>query len=176
MAACYTAVMKIVSIDPGYDRMGIAVIEKDDRGKETLLYSECVITNKEQPFTERLLFVVKALIETIESFSPTEFAIEKLFFQNNQKTAMQVSRVIGALEFAALERGLEHFEYTPLEIKTAVTGNGRSTKQEMMKMIPLIISCPKIASGEKMLDDEYDAIAVGLSHLALRQAKILKKG
>lgn len=167
--------MKIVSIDPGYDRMGIAVIEKNSLGKEVLLYSDCITTNKEQPFTERLFFVVRALIETIESFSPTELAIEKLFFKNNQKTGMQVSRVIGALEFAALERGLELFEYTPLEIKTAVTGSGKSTKQQVMKMVPLIISCPKITAGEKMLDDEYDAIAVGLSHLAMRQAKLLRK-
>lgn len=167
--------MKIIAIDPGYDRLGIAVIEKDERGKETLLYSECVQTDKKQVFTERMLFVVNALIEAIETFAPTEFAIEKLFFQNNQKTAMQVSRVIGALEFAALERGLNLFEYTPLEIKAAITGNGRSSKIEMMKMIPLIISCPKIVAGEKMLDDEFDAIAVGLSHLAMRQTKIREK-
>lgn len=167
--------MKIVSVDPGYDRMGIAIIERNERGKETLLYSDCITTDKAQPFTERLHFVVKAFVEAIEGFSPTEFAIEKLFFKNNQKTAMQVSRVIGALEFAALEHGLDLFEYTPLEIKVAVTGNGRSTKQEVMKMIPLIIACPKEKAGEKMIDDEYDAIAVGLSHLAMRQSKILRR-
>lgn len=167
--------MKIISVDPGYDRMGIAVIEKDEFGRENLLFSDCIVTDKKQPFTERLFFVAQAFVEAVDSFSPTELAIEKLFFKNNQKTAMQVARVIGAIELAALTRGLNLFEYTPLEIKTAVTGNGRSTKQEMMKMVPLIISCPKIKSGEKMLDDEYDAIAVGLSHLAMRQSKLLKK-
>lgn len=167
--------MKIVSIDPGYDRMGIAVIERDVRNKEVLLYSDCVRTDKEQSFTDRMFFVVRAFIDVIEKFDPEELAIEKLFFQNNQKTAMQVSRTIGALEFAALERGLSLFEYTPLEVKTAVTGNGRSTKQEITKMIPLLIACPKINAGEKMLDDEYDAIAIGLSHLAMRQAKLLQR-
>lgn len=167
--------MRIISIDPGYDRMGIAVIEKDERGKESLVFSECVTTDREKEFTARLLFMVDSFIETVESFSPVEFAIEKLFFQNNQKTAIQVSRVIGALEFAALKKDLTLFEYTPLQIKSAVTGNGRSTKQEMMKMIPLIITCPKEKRGEKMLDDEYDAIAVGLTHLAMRQSKIMER-
>lgn len=161
--------MKVVSLDPGYNRLGIAVIEKGSSGKETLLYSTCFITEKTEVFEKRLFLATKAFAKVIETYNPDECALEKLFFQNNQKTAMFVSRVIGSLSYVALENDLPLFEYTPLQIKTAVTGNGRSDKQEIMKMIPLIISCPKQINGEKMLDDEYDAIAVGLTHLAMRK-------
>ncbi|MEX0933491.1 MAG: crossover junction endodeoxyribonuclease RuvC [Candidatus Paceibacterota bacterium] len=162
--------MRIISLDPGYDRLGIAVIEKDARGKEVLLFSTCHTTEKTEPFENRLFSVVRAFREMLEIYKPDECALEKLFFQNNQKTAMFVSRVIGALTYVSLEKNVPVFEYTPLQIKTAVTGNGRSTKLEMMKMIPLIIPCPKIATGEKMLDDEFDAIAVGVTHLAMRRS------
>lgn len=162
--------MRIISIDPGYDRLGIAVIEKDTQGKEVLLFSTCHTTEKTEPFENRLFSVVRAFRETLETYSPEECAFEKLFFQNNQKTAMFVSRVIGALTYVSLEKSVPVFEYTPLQIKTAVTGNGKSNKLEMMKMIPLIISCPKIKTEEKMLDDEFDAIAVGITHLAMRRA------
>ena len=162
--------MRIVSIDPGYGRLGIAVIEKDTQGKEVLLFSTCHTTEKTDSFENRLFSAVRAFREILETYSPRECALEKLFFQNNQKTAMFVSRVIGALTYVSLEKNVPVFEYTPLQIKTAVTGNGKSTKLDMMKMVPLIIPCPKIERGEKMLDDEFDAIAVGITHLAMRRA------
>jgi crossover junction endodeoxyribonuclease RuvC len=162
--------MRVVSLDPGYDRLGIAVIEKDAHGKEVLLFSACHTTEKTDLFENRLFSAVRSFRETLETYSPDECAIEKLFFQNNQKTAMFVSRVIGALTYVSLEKNVPVFEYTPLQIKTAVTGNGKSNKLDMMKMIPLIILCPKIEKGEKMLDDEFDAIAVGVTHLAIRRS------
>jgi len=165
--------MRILSLDPGYDRLGIAVIEQDERGKQALLFSTCHTTNKKSSFTDRLFSATRAFKEVLEIYSPDECAIEKLFFQNNQKTAMFVSRVIGALTYVTLEKQIPVFEYTPLQIKTAVTGNGRSTKIEIMKMIPLIIHCPKLITKEKMLDDEFDAIAVGITHLAMRRVSTL---
>lgn len=165
--------MRIVSLDPGYDRLGIAVIEKDPQGKEVLLFSTCHTTEKTESFENRLFSAVRAFREIVEAYSPEECAIEKLFFQNNQKTAMFVSRVIGALTYVSLEKNVPVFEYTPLQIKTAVTGNGKSSKLEMMKMIPLIIPSAKIKKKEKMLDDEFDAIAVGITHLAMRRIKQL---
>jgi crossover junction endodeoxyribonuclease RuvC len=164
--------MRIISVDPGYDRLGIAVIEKPTKGNEKLLFSICHTTNKGDSFENRLFSVTKAFQEALVSFSPKECALEKLFFQNNQKTAMFVSRVIGALTYVCLEKNIPLFEYTPLQIKTAVTGNGRSSKLEMMKMVPLIIPCPKITAGEKVLDDELDAIAVGITHLAMRKSLV----
>jgi len=162
--------MIIVSLDPGYDRLGIAVIEKSAREKESLLFSDCHVTDKTSSFEDRLLSVVNAFKDVLRSYSPEECAIEGLFFQNNQKTAMLVSRAVGALMVASLEARVPVFEYAPLEIKRAVTGNGLSTKAEMMKMIPMLIHCPKLDAGENMLDDEFDAIAVGLTHFALRKA------
>jgi crossover junction endodeoxyribonuclease RuvC len=165
--------MRIISLDPGYDRLGIALIEKDASGKEVLLFSTCHTTEKTDSFEDRLFSATRAFRETLELYSPDECAVEKLFFQNNQKTAMFVSRVIGALIYVSLEKNVPVFEYTPLQIKTAVTGNGTSSKLDIMKMIPLIIACPKIGKGEKMLDDEFDAIAVGITHLAMRRIALL---
>jgi crossover junction endodeoxyribonuclease RuvC len=164
--------MRIVSLDPGYDRLGVALIEKNAQGKEVLLFSVCHTSKKTDLFENRLFSVARAFREILETYKPDECALEKLFFQNNQKTAMFVSRVIGALTYVCLEKNIPIFEYTPLQIKTAVTGNGRSTKLDIMKMVPLIIECPKVVRGEKMLDDELDAIAVGITHLAM--SRVLK--
>jgi crossover junction endodeoxyribonuclease RuvC len=168
--------MIIVSLDPGYDRLGIAVIEKNVRGKENVLFSACHVTDRGSPFEERLLDVVRTFKEVMARHSPEACVLEKLFFQNNQKTAMLVSRTIGALTVAALDAGIPVFEYTPLEIKSAVTGNGRSTKADIMKMIPMLVHCPKISAGERMSDDEFDAIAVGLTHCAVRRNLHIKRG
>lgn len=167
--------MIIVSLDPGYDRLGIAVIEKNVRGKEKLLFSVCHVTDKKSSFEDRLLSITHALKEVITRYSPEVCVIEKLFFQKNRKTAMLVSRAIGALMITALDANIPIFEYTPLEIKKAVTGNGGSTKIEMMKMIPMLIHCPKLSAGEDMFDDEFDAIAVGLTHCAMQRSVLLQR-
>jgi crossover junction endodeoxyribonuclease RuvC len=153
--------MIIISIDPGYERLGIAVLEKKT-GKEELLYSNCLRTPKENSHEERTLELGLELEELIKKYSPTIFVFESIFFNSNQKTAMSVAKTLGALIYVAKKSGLETFEFTPPQIKLAVTGNGRSSKEGVIKMIPLLIKISK----KKMLDDEYDAIACGLTLFA----------
>ncbi len=154
--------MRIIAIDPGYQRLGIAVLEKLPRQKETLLYSACVQTPKTLPHAERLLRIASEVRKVIDEFGPQALAIETLFLGSNQKTVMPVAEARGAILVEAARAGLSVYEYTPLQIKIAVTGYGRSDKKQVTEMVKRLIALP----AGKRLDDEYDAIAVGLTCLA----------
>ena len=166
--------MRIIAIDPGYERMGIAVLEKDasGRGRETLLDSSCFQTSPTLLFSDRLLLLGAEIGRWIKKWKPEAMAIETLFFNTNQKTAMRVSEARGAVIYEAKRGGLAVFEYTPLQVKIAITGDGRAGKEQVLAMIGKLIELPeshrqKIArGGAKKYDDEYDAIAIGLAHLA----------
>jgi crossover junction endodeoxyribonuclease RuvC len=149
--------MKVISIDPGYERLGIAVLEDN-----TLIHSECFQTSKELPFHDRLHLVGKRVGEVIQTYSPDSLAIETLFFNNNKKSAMAVSEARGAIIFQAKHFGLDVYEYSPSQIKIAVTGYGHSPKDQIIFMVPKLITVEK----EIKFDDEYDAIAVGLTCIA----------
>jgi len=153
--------MKVLAIDPGYERCGVAVIERTGR-KEQLLYSDCIQTSKELPFHERLSIIASECGRLIGEYAPTAVAIEKLYFNANKKTAMAVSEVRGALINTALERRLVVSEYTPSQIKVAVTGYGNADKKQIILMVQKLIKIEK----EIRFDDEYDAIAIGITHLA----------
>ncbi|MDO8620078.1 MAG: crossover junction endodeoxyribonuclease RuvC [bacterium] len=154
--------MRIIAIDPGYERLGIAVVEKLPRQKEMLLYSTCIRTPKTLPHSARLLKIADEVRKVIDEFEPEGFAIETLFLMSNQKTVMPVSEARGAVLVEAARAGLPVYEYTPLQIKIAVTGYGRSDKKQVTEMVKKLIAIPSL----KRLDDEYDAIAVGLTCLA----------
>jgi crossover junction endodeoxyribonuclease RuvC len=155
--------MRIIAIDPGYERLGIAVIEKPQKGKEQLIYSDCFKTSAKLPFYERLVAIGNEIEKLIKEFNPTAVAVETLFFASNQKTAMQVSEARGVIVYSAKKLGLEVFEYSPLQIKMAITGDGRSDKQSIIFMIPKLVKIEK----EIQHDDEYDAVAVGLTCFAV---------
>ena len=153
--------MRIIGIDPGVERIGIAVIEKNG-SKETYLYSECFKTSAKLPHSERLLLLGTELARVITEWQPQGIAIEKLFFEKNVTTAMTVSEARGVLLYEGCRSHLRVFEYTPNEIKVAVTGYGKSDKQAIMQMVPKLIKLPE----RKMIDDEVDAIAVALTCFA----------
>jgi crossover junction endodeoxyribonuclease RuvC len=157
--------MRVLGIDPGYDRVGIAVIEKKE-GKETLLFSECFTTDKNSDFTARLDAIMGEIRKIIAAYTPETLAIENLFFSKNQKTAMRVAEARGAIISEALRNGLSIREFRPAEIKIAITGQGNSDKKQIIAMIPHLIAMPK--NKEKALDDEYDAIAVAITCLVTR--------
>lgn len=149
----------ILSIDPGYERLGIAILKKEKGQKEELIFSECFKTLAKEEHPERLKQIGNRIEEIIIQHKPEILAIEGLFFNTNQKTAMKVSEARGTILYLAKNAGLEIFEYTPLQIKTAITGYGRSDKNAVTKMIPALIDIKK----EIKYDDEIDAIAVGLT-------------
>jgi crossover junction endodeoxyribonuclease RuvC len=152
---------RILSVDPGYDRVGVAVLERVD-GKERLLFSDCIQTEKSDPYEHRLRAVGERLENLIDEYQPAIFACESIFFAKNQKTAIDVAGSRGMILYIATKHGLPIFEYTPNQIKIAVTGHGRSDKEQVIFMIKRLVSIDKATA----LDDEYDAIAVGLTCLA----------
>lgn len=159
--------MRIISIDPGYERLGVAVIEKESKQKETLVFSECFKTKASLPHHERLSLIGNRIKEVIKKYKPEALATEKLFFSGNQKTAMMVSEARGVILYSGSSEGLEIFEYTPNEIKIAITGYGRSEKRQMIDMTKKLI---KVTSNTNS-DDEFDAIAIGLTHFAVHKYK-----
>ena len=154
--------MIILSIDPGYERVGIAVLERLEKGKEKVLYSECFKTSPKIAHTERLFLVGQKIREIIDMWAPEALAIEKLFFNTNTKTAILVAEARGVIVYEAALAHMDIFEYTPLQIKIAVTGYGRSEKRAIMMMVPKLIEITKKIKS----DDEYDAIAIGLTFFA----------
>lgn len=154
--------MKVLAIDPGYGRCGVAVVEKNGGGKEVLLYSACIETPAKSEFAERLAIVAKECARLIKMHSPDCMALEKLYFQTNQKTAMRVAEVRGALINTAQGAGIEVFEYTPGEVKSAASGNGSADKKAVARMLHALMKIEK----EIQHDDEYDAIAIAVTHLS----------
>ncbi|MCK5589212.1 MAG: crossover junction endodeoxyribonuclease RuvC [Candidatus Pacebacteria bacterium] len=156
--------MKVLSIDPGYERLGIAILEKEN-GIEKIIFSETFKTLAKDDFIKRMFLIGKEIEKIIKKYNPKILSIEKLFFNTNQKTATNVSEVRGSIIYIAMKYGLEVFEYTPLEIKSAVTGDGRADKKQMVFMVKQLIKIEK----EVKYDDEWDAIAVGLTFFAYNQ-------
>lgn len=153
--------MRVLAIDPGYGRCGVAVVEKQG-GKEILVHSECVETSSMTPFAFRLIQVTEACERVITGYAPQCMALEKLYFQKNQKTAMQVAEVRGALIQLAAQHGLPVAEYTPGQVKSTAAGFGAADKHAVAKMLHAIMKIDKKIEH----DDEYDAIAIGVTHLA----------
>lgn len=157
--------MRILAIDPGYERLGIAVLEKEKGGKEKYIFSECFKTSKEFPHAERLSLIAKEIKNIISKWKPEALAIEKLFLSTNHKTAMLVSEARGVILGEVAEVGLKVFEYSPPQIKAAVCGDGRADKKSIKKMTPLLLKIPPSVE----IDDEFDAIAVGLTFFAIER-------
>ena len=157
--------MKLLSIDPGYERLGVAVIEKLVKQKEVLLYSECFKTSAKLPHHERLALIGNKIKDVVKKYKPEALATEKLFFSGNQKTAMLVAEARGVILYTASSLGLDVFEYSPADVKIAVTGYGKSDKNQMICMTKKLICVP----AGKNSDDEFDAIAIGLTHYAIHR-------
>lgn len=157
--------VRILGIDPGFDRLGICILEKNGN-KETLLHSCCVETNRKDTFEKRLATLGKELEIVIKKHVPQELAIEKLFFAKNQTTAIQVAEVRGVILYLSHLHNLSVHEYSPPQVKVAVAGHGRATKTDIALMVPKIL---RIQGSADMLDDELDAIAIALTHSAHRK-------
>lgn len=150
--------MRIIGIDPGYDRLGIAIIDN-----QILVHSECFSTSPKDDFHKRLKEVGQRIHNVIEEFAPDIMSIESLFITKNQKTAMKVAEARGVIAYEASLKNIPINEYSPPQIKVAITGHGGSDKSQIIKMIPLLLKIKFDSSKKKMLDDEYDAIAVAIT-------------
>ena len=154
---------RIISIDPGFDRLGVAIMELDS-DKPKLLFSKCIRTKSKDSHSKRLLELGQEIKEIIQEWSPSIMAIETLFFNTNSTSALGVAEARGVVIYEAMNSLLEVCEYSPQAIKIAVTGYGKADKLQMENMVIRLVKLPE--ENRKRLDDEIDAIAVGITHLA----------
>lgn len=155
--------MRVLAIDPGYDRLGLAVLEGDP-SRPTHLWSDCVIPPKGAREL-RLAAVFTAVSETLDTHMPDMVAIESLFFTKNQTTGIGVAEARGAVLAASGLRSIPVYEFSPQSVKLAVTGYGNADKSAVMNMVPRLITLPP----KKRLDDEFDAIALAIASLSTRR-------
>jgi len=142
--------MRILAVDPGYDRLGVAIMEKRLRGKEELLYSECFSPSKDFTKERRILEVGKKIKQLIKKWHPEALALEDLFFSKNQKTALSVAEARGVIIYESGLAKIPVYQFAPSRIKTAVTGNGASDKRQVSFMVKKLINFPtKFPNGPK---------------------------
>lgn len=151
--------MKILGIDPGYAIVGTGVVDYS-ANQFKLIEAKAVTTEAKTPFTQRLLEIYNGVAQLIAQHKPEAMAIEKLFFNTNTTTAIDVAQARGAVLLAAAQAGVETFEYTPLQVKQSVVGYGRADKHQVQEMVRLLLhlnACPKP-------DDVADALAIAICH------------
>ena len=154
--------MRILGIDPGFERLGIAILEKSKNNKECVIFSECFKTSARLDFSERLHLIGGRVREIIKNYKPEVLAIETLFLNTNQKTVMRVAEARGVVMYEGAHAGLKIFEASPPQIKIATTGYGRANKEQMIKMVKILVEI----DNSKKSDDELDAIAIALTAFA----------
>ncbi|MBQ3140110.1 MAG: crossover junction endodeoxyribonuclease RuvC [Ruminococcus sp.] len=151
--------IRILGIDPGYAIVGFGVVDYDGRNFTPVEYG-AVLTEAHTPFTKRLNDIHTDIEFIFEKFRPDCMAIEKLFFTTNQKTAIDVAQSRGVTVLSAAIRGVPVYEYTPLQVKSAVVGYGKAEKQQVMEMTKNLLGLAYIPRP----DDAADALAIAICH------------
>lgn len=160
--------MRIIGIDPGFGRLGIAIIDYT-QGKEVFVHSECFETSKKDSFQTRLKQIGEKISQICDEWRPDSCGIESLFFEKNQKTAMNVSEARGVIVYELLRHNVSVSDYTPLQVKIALTGFGKAHKDQVAFMVTKILG---IESKDK-IDDELDALALAMTHGASQKRTVL---
>jgi len=157
--------MRILGIDPGTGILGFGVIDMDAKGKVTMLDAGVIRTPVKQPDSDRLLTIFDELTEIIKDQRPDVMSVEKLFFAQNVTTAMSVSQARGVVLLCGKQHQLELHEYTPQEIKMALTGYGRADKKQMQEMVRVVLGLKEVPKP----DDCADALAAAICHSMQRK-------
>jgi crossover junction endodeoxyribonuclease RuvC len=151
--------MLVLGIDPGIAITGCAMI-LDERGYQTLIHSQPITTHKDSPLPDRLLSLYTGIQSIIKKYKPESAALEKLFFNTNVTTALIVGQARGVIQLALTQANIPTAEYTPLEVKMALTGYGRADKNQIQSMVKQILKLPEILKP----DDVADAAAIAITH------------
>ena len=151
--------MVIFGIDPGYAIVGCGVV-RYERNNFSLMGYGAVTTHKDTPFNERLAEIYNGIAKLLEKFKPDAVSIERLYFNTNQKTAIDVAQARGVIVLAVEKAGIPIFEYTPLQVKQSIVGYGRAEKQQVQEMTKLFLHLDKIPKP----DDAADALALAICH------------
>ena len=151
--------MRILGIDPGTGILGFGVIDVV-KGKARLVDAGVIRTPAKEDDAVRLQTIFEEITDIIAQTKPTEMSVEKLFFAQNVTTAMTVSQARGVVLLAGKQAGLDIYEYTPLQIKQALTGYGRAEKKQIQEMVRVILQLKEVPKP----DDCADALAAAITH------------
>lgn len=149
--------MKILGIDPGTALIGVGLVEYKNK-KVSLCAYGCLKTKKHESAAERLADLFSRLSEVIKKYQPDLIAVEEIFFFKNSKTAVEVSQARGVILLAAAKQKIKICEYTPLQIKQALTGYGRAEKRQIQQMVKNVLALKEIPKP----DDAADALATAI--------------
>jgi len=156
--------MIILGIDPGLAIVGFGVLEKD-KNKVSVIDYGVITTPKEDTLPIRLEKIYKGMCELIDHYKPDQVAVEELFFNTNITTGIAVAEARGVILLACINKGCKLYEYTPLQIKQALTGNGRADKHQVQFMVKAILKLNAIPKP----DDAADGLAAALCHSQTNQ-------
>ncbi len=151
--------MRILGIDCGCERTGYGLIESDGV-RHTLVASGVVTTSPKEPLAERLKTISDGVRGVLARYAPEAVAVEEVFYAQNAKTAIRLSHARGVVLLAIAEAGLGMSEYSPLEVKTSVTGYGRAEKRQVQLMVQSLLKLDEIIASE----DASDAVAIAICH------------
>lgn len=160
--------VRVMGVDPGSSTTGYGVIQSDGRRYELIECAGVRVPSK-LSFPERLLLISKKLEEVMERLAPDACAVEETFYAVNVKSALTLGHVRGVVLLAAARAGIEIFEYSPLEIKSALVGYGRAEKKQVQEMVRLLL---KLEEPPEPLDAS-DALAVAICHANTASTKAL---
>lgn len=160
MLFCYNfPIMIVLGIDPGIAITGCAVVS-EEKGRLNMITSIPVTTSPALTTAERLEILYRSIRELLAKYNPDVAVLETLFFNTNAKTAIVVGQARGVVQLAVIQQKIPIAEYTPLQVKMALTGYGRAEKCQIQQMVKQIFKLPKILSP----DDVADAAAIALTH------------
>lgn len=152
---------RVIGFDPGFAIVGYGVLDYEDFRNVRVVDYGVITTPKEESFPVRLALIYKGVQELIEKYKPDEVAVEELFFNTNITTGINVAHARGVLLLAAIHHCGCLYEYTPLQIKQAMTSYGKATKKQIQEMVRVYLALSKIPKP----DDAADALAVALTHI-----------
>ncbi len=151
--------MRILGIDPGYAIVGYGVLDYD-RNKFSVVNYGAITTEAGKPFDSRLKEIYDDMCSLLDMTKPDCMSIERLYFTNNKTTGIDVAQARGVIMLAAAQRGIEIYEYTPLQVKQAVVGYGRAEKHQVQEMVKNILNLKEVPKP----DDTADAVALAICH------------
>ena len=161
--------MRILGIDPGYAIVGYGVLDFE-RGNFSVVGFGSITTPAGMDFSDRLKTIYTDMEQIIETYKPDEMGIEKLFFNTNEKTAIDVAQARGVTLLPAIMRNIPVYEYTPLQVKCSIVGYGRAEKKQVQEMTRSMLKLKKIIKP----DDTADAVAIAITHgLSINTRKIM---
>ena len=164
--------MLVIGIDPGTASMGYGLVHEEEDGSLSAIAYGVIQTPAQQPMQNRLLLLYQQLRQILFLHRPESSAVEKLFFARNTRTALAVGQARGVALLALAEDGLELHEYTPLEVKQAVTGYGGADKNQVQELVRALLGLESIPKP----DDAADALAIAICHIHSHRLQLLVAG